>query len=192
MALRNAPARGCGVLAAALAILAIASCGGRDDGLGTRYPVAGKVSYNGNPLEKGAISFIPDEPKSAGASGTIENGSYSLSTGGSNDGARVGKYKVTVTAKEDPTALARAAFEKAKAGKVKTAGTEDLGFIPRQFMTKAEAEAKSLIPPGYGDVRTTNLTAEVKPQSNSINFDLSDADAPSEPKDAAKGAARKR
>ena len=50
----------------ASAIVVIASCGGSDDGLGTRFPVAGKVTYNGKPLEKGAISFVPDNPKGGG------------------------------------------------------------------------------------------------------------------------------
>ena len=50
--------------------------------------------------------------------------------------------------------------------------------VPKEFMSKAANAAKNLIPPGYGDVRSTNLTAEVKEQSNSIDFKLSDADAP--------------
>ncbi len=58
-------------------------------------------------------------------------------------------------------------------------------------MIKAEAEAKSLIPAGYGDVRTTTLTAEVKEQSNTIDFKLSDADAPPEPKRRRKAEAAK-
>jgi hypothetical protein len=49
----------------------------------------------------------------------------------------------------------------------------------------AQAKAKSLIPAGYGDPRTTNLSAEVKAESNSINFKLSDADAPPPPPKAA-------
>jgi hypothetical protein len=51
-------------------------------------------------------------------------------------------------------------------------------------LAKAEAQAKSLIPTGYGNVTTTTLTAEVKEQSNTIDFKLSDADAPPEPKAA--------
>jgi hypothetical protein len=192
MSLRSVLARGIGNLLMASAVMIMVSCGGGDDGLGTRYPVTGKVNYNGNPLEKGAISFIPEDPKSIGASGSIEHGAYSLSTGGSGDGARVGKYKVTVTAKEDATALAKAAFEKARSATSKKAGTEDLGFVPRQFITKAESESKSLIPAGYGDVRTTNLTAEVKPQANPLDFELSDAKAPPDPKASSKGQGRKR
>jgi hypothetical protein len=153
-------------------VLVMTSCG-TDDGFGRRFPVSGKVTYNGIPLEKGSICFVPDDPKGVGATGAIEKGSYSLSTGGNNDGARAGEYKVTITAKEDSTAKAKADFQKARAARQDVSGTDDLAVIPRQFVVKAEAEAKSLIPAGYGDLRTTNLTAEVKEQSNPIDFKLS-------------------
>ena len=56
------------------------------------------------------------------------------------------------------------------------------------FVGKAAAAAKSLVPAGYGDARTTTLKAEVEAKSNTIDFDLSDADAPPEPpKTPAKG-----
>jgi hypothetical protein len=168
------------------------SCGTNDDGLGKRFPVSGKVTYNGNPLEKGMISFVPDDPKGVGATGAIENGSYTMSTGGNHDGARAGMYKVIITAKEDASAKAKADFEKARAARKNVSGTEDLGIVPKQFAVKAEAEAKSLIPAGYGDVRTTTLTADVKEQSNPIDFKLFDADAPPEPPVSAKGSGRRR
>jgi hypothetical protein len=162
------------------ALLVMASCGG-DDGLGKRYPVTGTVTYNGNPLEKGEISFIPEDLKNNfGASGQVANGSYTLATGGNADGAQVGKYKVTITAKEDFLAKAKADFQK-------ESKQQESNYIPPQFIAKAEAAAKSLIPAGYGDPRTTTLTAEVKAQSNTIPFKLSDADAPPEPPAAAKG-----
>jgi hypothetical protein len=135
-------------------------------------------------LELGKISFIPDDPKGVGASGSIEDGSYTLSTGGESDGARPGKYKVTIYAREDATAKAKADFAKVNKGM-------DPGYLPGRFLASAEAHAKSLIPTGYGDVRTTNLTAEVKEQSNTINFTLSDADAPPEPKEPAKAGGRR-
>ena len=167
-------------LVALPALLVMASCGG-DDGLGKRYAVSGTVTYNGNPLEKGEISFIPEDLKSNfGASGQISNGSYTLSTGGNADGAHAGKYKVTITAKEDFLAKAKADFQK-------DSKQQESNYIPPQYIAKAEAAAKSLIPAGYGDSRTTTLTAEVKAQSNTIPFKLSDADAPPEPPAAAKG-----
>ncbi|HZW33118.1 MAG TPA: hypothetical protein VFF52_20545 [Isosphaeraceae bacterium] len=160
-------------------LVVLTSCGA-DDGLGQRYPVSGTVTYNGNPLERGEISFVSEDLKNnLGASGKITNGSYTLSTGGNSDGAQAGKYKVTVTAKEDFLAKAKADFQK-------EAKVQEASYIPPQFIAKAEAAAKSLIPAGYGDVRTTTLTAEVKAGSNTIDFKLSDADAPPAPKAPAK------
>lgn len=179
---RSALVRGSFAVLVASGALVMISCGGGDDGLGKRYPVSGTVTYNGSPLEKGSISFVPDDPKGLGGSGSIENGAYTMSTGGNGDGVQVGKYKVTITAKEDASAKAKADFDKARAARKEVTGTEENAVIPRQFMVKAEAEAKSLIPRGYGDPLTTTQTAEVKAQSNTIDFKLSDAEAPPEPK----------
>jgi major membrane immunogen (membrane-anchored lipoprotein) len=169
------------------ALLVMASCG-TDDGLGKRYPVSGTVTYNGNPLEKGEISFVTEDlTKNYGASGTVTNGSYTLSTGGNDDGAQAGKYKVTIKAKEDYLTKAQADFQK-------DSGKEN-PKLPPHYTAKAEAAAKSLIPAGYGDPRTTTLTAEVKAQSNSFNFTLTDKDAPPEPPKGApsgRGAGRHR
>jgi hypothetical protein len=167
------------------ALILLTSCSS-DDGLGKRYPVSGTVTYNGSLLEKGEISFVSEDLKNnLGATGPIKNGSYALSTGGNEDGAQVGKYKVTITAKED-------FYAKAKADFAKESGRADPGFIPQQFLRKAEAEVKNLSPAGYGDPRTTNLTAEVKAQSNPIDFKLSDADAPPPPPQASKSKGRVR
>ena len=156
------------------ALLVLASCGGTDDGLGKRYPVSGTVKYNGSPLEKGEISFVTEDmSKNFGATGTITNGSYTLSMGGDGDGAQAGKYKVTVIAKEDYLEKAEADFKK------ETGSTSPK--VLGNFVAKAAAAAKSLIPAGYGDARTTTLNAEVEAKSNTFNFDLSDAEAPPEP-----------
>jgi hypothetical protein len=173
MAVLNAPARRFVRLLAVCGVIALTSCS-TDDGLGKRYAVSGTVTYNGKPLESGKISFVPDDSNTVGASAVIKDGSYSLSTGGENDGARAGKYKVTVTAKEDSLEKAKADFAKANKG-------IDPGYLPGRYVASAESKAKSLIPTGYGDVRTTTLTAEVKEQSNTINFTLADAEAPPEP-----------
>jgi len=170
----NALVRGFLALLAMCGVIAMTSCG-TDDTFGKRHPVSGTVTYNGNPLEKGRIGFFPDDPKGVGAAGDIENGSYRLSTGGGGDGARAGKYKVTITSKEDTSAKAQADF-------AKVSKRDEPGVVPRQFTANAEAHAKSLIPAGYGSVLTTTLTAEVKEQSNTIDFKLSDAEAPPEPK----------
>lgn len=173
------------LLAAAIA-LAIPACSDPNDAFGKRHPVSGQVTYNGQPLAKGAITFVPET--GAGATGIIENGSYALSTEGDRDGALPGRYKVTVSAKEDSEALARAEF-----AKVSKRPASEITTVPRDFLANAAAAAKNLIPAGYGDVRTTTLTAEVKAGSNRISFDLTDAAAPPEPpkSNAARGRGRR-
>jgi hypothetical protein len=192
---RNAFARRSLAVLAASGALTIASCGGEDTdyGLGQLYPVSGTVTYNGTPLEKGQISFAPEDLKTGvGASGSIENGSYAMGTVGDKNGARPGKYKVVIIAKEDTEAQARAEFEKAESAR--SSGTKiNMGKIPPEFAHKAAKAAKSLIPAGYGDLRTTTLTAEVKEGPNPLDFKLTDADAPPDPpKDSAKGKGRRK
>lgn len=181
---------------AASGALVIASCGGLDTdyGLGQMYPVSGTVTYNGTPLEKGEIVFTPEDlDKGVGAGGSIENGSYALGTAGDKNGARTGKYKVTVTAMEDSQAKAREAFEKTLAKDPGLAKNVGKTRIPGQFLAKAAQEAKSLIPAGYGDLRTTTFTAEVKAESNTFDFKLTDAEAPPEPsKGSVKGKGRRK
>ena len=97
------------ILVLACGALVLPGCAGEEEAFGKRFPVSGNVTYNGQPLEKGTISFVPDG-KGAGASGTVEKGVYKLSTGGEADGALPGKYKVTVMAKEDSEEKAKAEF----------------------------------------------------------------------------------
>ena len=166
------------VLAACVGLL-LPACGDRNDAFAQRYPVSGQVTYNGQPLPKGVIAFVPE--KGAGATGIIEDGAYALSTGGDRDGALPGKYKVTISAKEDSEATAKEAYAK----QIKKPIAE-ISKVPRDFLANAANHAKNLVPAGYGDVRTTLFTAEVKETSNTFPFALSDADKPPEPpRDAA-------
>jgi hypothetical protein len=172
-ALTHAPRHRLQLLAALPALLVLASCGS-DDGFAKRYPVSGTVNYNGKPLESGEISFVTEDlAKNFGATGIVKDGSYSLSTAGDQDGAQPGKYKVTVKSKEEYFTKATEEFQK-------ESGTGNQK-IPPHFAAKAASQAKSLIPAGYGDIRTTTLSAEVKPESNTFNFELSDASAPPDP-----------
>ena len=164
--------------------LFIPACGDSNDAFGKRYAVSGTVTYNGQPLAKGDIAFVPET--GAGATGIIEDGSYALSTEGVRDGALPGKYKVTVSAKEDSEAVAKAAY--AKQSKKKA---EEITKVPRDFLANAASHAKNLVPAGYGDIRTTPFTAEVKESSNSFSFDLSDANAPPEPPKSSPGRGRR-
>ncbi len=155
------------------ALLVMASCGS-DDGLGVRYPVSGTVTYNGKPLEKGSISFVADDLKKISVPPARLRTDRTLSR---------------------PAAMAMGASRQIQGDDHvhgRHSGQSPVGLsegpgrenpkLPPQHAAKAAAVTKSLIPAGYGDARTTTLTAEVKPGSNTIPFTLSDQEAPPEPK----------
>ena len=55
-----------------LALLALSGCGG--SGVGVR----GEVTYEGQPVEKGSITFLPTDGKGQPAGAAITNGRYNL------------------------------------------------------------------------------------------------------------------
>jgi hypothetical protein len=69
-------------------------CSGRGYSGDKRFPLSGKVTYNGEPLDLGTISFLPlsgDKQRVSG--GVIENGAYKIPE---DEGANAGKYRVEV------------------------------------------------------------------------------------------------
>lgn len=147
-------------LLAALVTVTAFGCGD-DTGLTKRYPVYGKVTYKGQPVEKGRISFIPSGAEGRPASGQIENGRYTLTTLSPDDGAIPGKYKVTVTAQEVDDSEMKVI---AKGGQ----------FHHDAAFAKAVKNAKALVPSKYSLAETSGLAKEVAAQSNPIDIDLVD------------------
>jgi hypothetical protein len=144
---------------AGLGVLLAVGCS--DDGIGKRYAVSGMVSYQGKPVEQGTITFEPEDSKGRIAAGSIAAGRYSLTTLRPGDGALPGKYRVTVTSTDIEAALANDPAAKA---------AED----PQKRAAAAYRAAKHLVPPKYQLADTSKLTAEVKPQSNTSDFALTD------------------
>jgi hypothetical protein len=149
-----------GLVAAGL--LLVAGCG-EDDGIGQRYRVTGTVTYNGKPLEQGTINFQTKTPEARGASGDIQGGAYSLTTRTSGDGALPGKYRVSIVAKDVDLSDVEATSKKFR------------GAMPsKKDLGKAFQKSKRLIPAKYESPGTSGLEAEVKEQSNTIDFSLTD------------------
>lgn len=80
------------ILAALGLSLGLAGCSDGGDGL-PRVAVTGKVTVEGEPLARGAITFRP-EGSGAESSGAVEGGAFTIP---SADGPTPGKYKVSVT-----------------------------------------------------------------------------------------------
>jgi len=110
-------------------------------------PVSGKVTYRGKAVPTGTVMFVPSEgPAATGEIGT--DGTYKLTTCHPDDGAVIGKHKVTITALQ---------------------GMGDA--LPEQ----RSPTPPPLIPAKYLNDETSGLTAEVKAGTkNEVNFELKD------------------
>lgn len=129
------------------AILALASAGCGSGGPAMAR-VSGKVTYKGQPVTKGLITFQAASPDGRNATSPIgPDGSYNLQTEAPGDGAQLGDYTVAVSTREE----------------------EVLDYIP----TKPVPPKRST-PEKYEDPKTSGLTATVKGGSNTQNFDLTD------------------
>jgi hypothetical protein len=121
-------------LAVALLGLLVGSCRRAGPPL---YPVQGRVLFAGKPAAGALVVFHPvgtDDPAAPKPSATVQDdGSFTLSTFASGDGAPAGAYEVAITWTED----------KAKAN-------PDTGEVP------------SRLPVRYGNPKTSRLRAKVE------------------------------
>jgi hypothetical protein len=116
-------------------------------------PVTGVVTVDGKPVAAAQVLFTsPNRRPAAGE--TDADGRYVLSTYETGDGAAVGSYTVTVTAR--PTI------------QVSAAGTVG----PTTRRQAVQHGAKSPVPLKYSDAANPMLTVEVKPGENEIPLDL--------------------
>jgi len=140
MALATIRAAFLGLLLAALASLSGCSYGDKD-----RVPVAGKVTFEGAPVDGGSIIFIPEAQDRPKAHAPIVAGSYSLAAG---EGPTPGKHRVEI-------------LWNRKTGKtIPVPGDE--GNITD--------ESVQIIPAKYNTDST--LSADIKAAANTVNYDL--------------------
>ena len=130
-----------------LSLAAVVMTGCSKKGALETAPVSGKVTYRGKAVPTGTVMFVPDEGPAA--TGEIDSsGSYKLTTYSTDDGAVIGKHKVTITALQ---------------------GMGDA--LPEQ----RSPTPPPLVPAKYLSGETSGLVAEVKAGTNNeVNFDLSD------------------
>lgn len=137
------------VLLGLAAVVCCFSCGRQELPKGR---VTGRVTYQGKPLKGWIIYFVPE--RGPVASGLIdEEGRYSLSTTGSGDGAVVGRHKVYFS--PPPSTEAPADLTK-----------------PESPIPPRRSGSAISLPPKLCSPASTDKTAEVKPGSQQIDFDL--------------------
>lgn len=85
------------VVVVSLAALLVSGCASSAAGpAGSMLPVKGRVTYKGQPLKEGSISFRPEDD-GRGAHGRIEpDGSFVLTTFKEGDGASAGIHRIAV------------------------------------------------------------------------------------------------
>lgn len=119
--------------------------GGTSDGL-PREPISGKVTLDGQPLDQGSITFVPDGFDGPPVGAPVEGGSYSIPR---QDGPIPGKHSVSV-------------YSQKKTGKTYPDPDDPAETIEESF---------ERIPPKYN--LKTELKAEVtKGGDNSFDYDL--------------------
>lgn len=131
-----------------IAVVVVFGCGS-----GVERPplgkVTGKVTFNGQPVKSGSVAFNPAKGPGAEtgqiATGQLESdGTFTLTTFDTGDGAVIGQHVVTVTARSEDSNF----------GKKKADGTFDY-VLP-----------KSSIPEKYSDATKSNLLYTVEANKN--------------------------
>lgn len=120
-----------GLAASATALAVLSGCGGGGGELPT-VPAAGTVTYQGKPVDKGTVYFLPE--KGRPATGQIEAGKFTLSTYKDGDGAVVGKHRVGVSVTEEV--------------KTKDGDTTAKYLIPQKYADAESSKLNADIPAG--------------------------------------------
>ncbi|MDZ4686122.1 MAG: carboxypeptidase-like regulatory domain-containing protein [Planctomycetaceae bacterium] len=125
-----------------LLLTALAGCGSQGDRPEIGQ-VRGKVVQAGTPLAGAIVTFSPDSGGRTSQAMTDDNGVYDLIYMGQDKGAKIGTHKVRITT----------AYE---------------GLDPKTGQT---VEKKEVVPKRYNSTET-ELTADVKPGPNEVDFQL--------------------
>lgn len=133
-----------------LAAVVAAGCG---RSLPSTGQVRGRVTFDGRPLEGAAVLFVPEAGGAPGRGATGPDGSFTLSTFASGDGALIGRHRVAVV-KDEMTGI------KADAGGLSGPAGPD------------GPKVKRLVPARYADPATSGLTADVAAGETAVELEI--------------------
>jgi hypothetical protein len=110
--------------------------------------VSGTVTYKGQPVTKGTVSFVATVATRRNATGSLDQGGhYVLQTENPGDGAELGDYEVAIFSHEE----------------------EVLDYQP-----KVPVKVERLIPEKYENPKNSGLKKTVARGTNTFNFELTD------------------
>lgn len=121
-------------------------------GCGQKTVVTGKVTYEGNPIAKGSISFLPADGKGPAAGGEIEEGRYQV------EKITPGKKLVQIVGVK-PVKFARSSEEMAKMAAEAGKKGDPSGIIDRADAVPADAVGN-------------NAPVEIQSGPQTLDFDL--------------------
>ena len=134
---------GCSVLSA-----------GCSDGTTARGAVSGRVTYRDKPVPNAAVTFSPADGSRTATGRTDDDGNFTLGTFTANDGAAVGKHRVSI--------IANGPDRPPRPG-------ESGSGMPGEMMP-----GDPLIPKKYFTPETSGLTHEVVKGQNTVDLKLTD------------------
>ena len=137
-------------LAGLLLALAASGCG---KGKPATAPVTGRVLLDGKPVAGAAVMLEPVEGGVPARGGTGADGSFTLSTFGRDDGALVGRHRVSVSKFVTEGAAAN-----------------ELGL--EAAPAPAGMQPKAALPARYADPKTSGLEATVEAGGTKVEFTL--------------------
>jgi hypothetical protein len=130
----------------------VAGCGNNDAPKKVQvYPVKGQVLLpDGKPLKAGRVVFVSKDGLSSSTGKLSEDGTFTLTTGESGEGAPAGDYKVRI----EP----------------------DEATLPKSTSPRPNPRGSLPFPGKYTDEDASELTATVKPEPNQLEpFKMSNA-----------------
>ena len=164
-----------GLLLITACVLSLASGCSR----GRQYPpthsVSGVVTIDGQPIADAIVSFLPDDGQNPANGSTDASGRYELTSFTRGDGAMEGSFRVTIVkyekeGEDKPVVSA----EKPTAAEAESEETGNEDYVPAgMVVSQYDTGPKNLLPKQYADQQETPLTAAVRPEENSIDFNLS-------------------
>jgi hypothetical protein len=142
---------------ALLVPLALTGCGGEK-----LAQVSGRITVDGKPVPGGTISFVP--PTGKAAVGSISpDGTYTLGTYQTSDGALVGPHKVVIHSTR---------VGSGSVVSVPTTFEDELKPVKDSGKVIVPGKVDWLVPERFSQLATTDLTASVETDGQRIDFDL--------------------
>lgn len=147
---------------ATLLVCCSAVIGCQDTG-SNQIPVSGKITVGGEPLKLGVITFNPKDSGRSGFGKINPDGTYQISSTGTNDGLAPGEYVVTIDASET-----KAADEV----EVPKTLEEEMAGVGAVVAGNQRVQVRHHAPPKYASKEQSPLKAVVNSESKTFNFEL--------------------